>query len=154
MKVCLSGSENVWIHPYFEDTETSKVYNVLFRPAIYSDFIWIIQIFFLKFSKIQINWLRIQIFLAVKEIEIFLYKTKRAILIDKIRFFSVYTDFFSHSFGFCVISKWEVCILSGISTLFEILSGWLATSKKKKKNSRFRQDTIRSRNSSYFLDVW
>ena len=32
------------------------------RPAIHSDFIWIIQIFSLKFSEIQITWLKIQIF--------------------------------------------------------------------------------------------
>ena len=32
------------------------------RPAIHSAFIWIIQIFFLKFSEIQINWLKIQFY--------------------------------------------------------------------------------------------
>ena len=40
------------------------------RPAIHSDFIWIIQIFFLKFSEIQITWLKIQIFFGLNLVEI------------------------------------------------------------------------------------
>ena len=32
------------------------------RPPIHSDFIWIVQIFFMKFSEIQMPWLKIQIF--------------------------------------------------------------------------------------------
>ena len=37
------------------------------------------------------------------------YKT--SILLVKFRFFSVYSDFLSHSFTFCVISKWLVYVL-------------------------------------------
>ena len=42
----------------------------LTRPAIHSDFIWIIQIFPLKFSEIQITWLKIPIFFALNLVAI------------------------------------------------------------------------------------
>ena len=32
------------------------------KPVIYSDFIWIIQTFFMKFSEIQVNLLKLQSF--------------------------------------------------------------------------------------------
>ena len=40
------------------------------RPAIHSDFIWINQIFLLKFSETPITWLKIQIFLALNMVGI------------------------------------------------------------------------------------
>ena len=42
----------------------------LYRPAIHSDFIRIMQIFFLKFSEIHVTWLKIQIILALNLVEI------------------------------------------------------------------------------------
>ena len=58
--------------------------------------------FFLKFSELQIVLLKIQI--------CFGFEFGEGILVLKFRCFSVYSDFFSHSFRFCVGSKWQVCI--------------------------------------------
>ena len=63
------------------------------RPSIHSDLIWMIQIFSLKFSEIQITWLKIQIFFGFEIGRDFYYKS--AFLVIKFRFF------FSHSFRFC-----------------------------------------------------
>ena len=86
-----------------------EIWNLLYmflihRPAIHSDFIWIIQIFFLKLNEIQINWLKIQIFFS------FEFGRDFYIKVVKFRFLLVYSDFLSHSFRFCVRSKWQVWI--------------------------------------------
>ena len=94
------------------------------RPAIHSDFVWIIQIFSLKFSEIQITWLKIQIF-GFEFGRNFLYKS--AILVVKFRFFSVYSDFFSHSFRFCVRSKWQACAGHTQSLIIMVLIWTLLT---------------------------
>ena len=41
-----------------DTASTHKLKNVELRPAVHSDFIWIIRISFLKFSEIQITWLQ------------------------------------------------------------------------------------------------
>ena len=73
------------------------------RPAIHSDFIWIIQISFLKFSEIQITWYKIQIFFGFEFGRD--YYIKVLYVVVKFRFFSIYSDF-------SVRSKWQVCFLS------------------------------------------
>ena len=42
------------------------------------------------------------------------FSIKNSILVIKFRFLSVYSDFFSHSFRFCVRSKWQVWISTGL----------------------------------------
>ena len=80
----------------------------LFRPAVHSDFIWIILIFFLKFSEIQINWLKMQIFWALNLVEI---SNKSAILVVKSDS-SLYFQIFSHIHSDIVSDR------SGMSELY------------------------------------
>ena len=91
------------------------------RPAIHSDFIWIIQIFYLKFSEIQITWLNFRFFWLEFVRDFFIRGQFRLSNSDSFLYIQIFP---SHSFRFCVRSKWQVCVSHATDSMRQQNGTW------------------------------